>query len=307
MYQVNCEHPRIIINPLLGELLTRYKYYYINGKWNIWRGRNSDYYYSKVPFCKEMTGVTLDNVDNFYVIDHKTGETFPIYNVVPCGHCSVCECSKQNSFVQRCTLETQMYLSKPYFVTLTYDNDHLPKVNINGKDYPTLCVRDVQLFLKRFRQNLKRSGVQDCKYKPLRYAVTGEYGKNTKRPHYHIILWNVQSFDDKSYSKVLDLLNKSWKNGFIQCRLINPEKDNGDSFKYTTKYLHKDVKTHVPYNVWYDSTYKRSFHSTSKRNGGIGAPTLKHMRKRLSVLELMLCSLIYILALLVIFIFLLTY
>lgn len=58
------------------------------------------------------------------------------------------------------------------FVTLTYDDDHLPK------DW-CVSVRELQLFLKR----LRRAGFS------VRYLACGEYGEKNFRPHYHLILF----------------------------------------------------------------------------------------------------------------------
>lgn len=67
------------------------------------------------------------------------------------------------------------------FVTLTYDDDHLP---LDGSlNYP-----DVQLFLKRTRKRLK----------PFRFFLSGEYGEVTNRPHYHVCFFGLD-WDDKRY------------------------------------------------------------------------------------------------------------
>lgn len=60
------------------------------------------------------------------------------------------------------------------FVTLTYDNAHLP---VGG----SLDLRDFQLFAKRLRAEVG----------PFRYFHAGEYGEQTFRPHYHAILFGV--------------------------------------------------------------------------------------------------------------------
>lgn len=61
------------------------------------------------------------------------------------------------------------------FLTLTYDDDHLPPDG--GLRY-----RDFQLFMKRVRKH-KRD---------VRFYMCGEYGETTKRPHYHAALFNFQ-------------------------------------------------------------------------------------------------------------------
>lgn len=62
------------------------------------------------------------------------------------------------------------------FVTLTYNDDHIPEGG-------TLNPDDTKLFLKRLRKA----------YHPLklRYYLVGEYGDRTLRPHYHIALFGV--------------------------------------------------------------------------------------------------------------------
>jgi len=67
------------------------------------------------------------------------------------------------------------------FVTLTYDDEHLPEDQ--GLD-----VREFQLFAKRLRK--QRPG------DTVRYFHCGEYGEQMQRPHYHALLFNVD-FPDK--------------------------------------------------------------------------------------------------------------
>lgn len=56
------------------------------------------------------------------------------------------------------------------FVTLTYDDEHLPGGG-------SLNPRDATLFLKRIRKALEPA--------KIRYFLVGEYGEQTNRPHYH--------------------------------------------------------------------------------------------------------------------------
>lgn len=71
------------------------------------------------------------------------------------------------------------------FVTLTYDDKHLP-------DDENLSLAAWRLFAKRFR---KRIG-------PFRYYHCGEYGENTGRPHYHACIWGHDfAHDRKLYTQ----------------------------------------------------------------------------------------------------------
>lgn len=84
----------------------------------------------------------------------------------------------------RISHEAQLY-DQNSFLTLTYDNDHLP---------PDLSVskREMQLFLKRLRQEVERSFS-----KQVRFFGCGEYGSESLRPHYHLILFNHAFIEDR--------------------------------------------------------------------------------------------------------------
>lgn len=71
-------------------------------------------------------------------------------------------------------MRTQQYPG--WFLTLTYDERHVGRT-ASGR--LTLRFRDVQLYLKKLRK---------AKYY-AKYVCVGEYGSQTKRPHYHMLLW----------------------------------------------------------------------------------------------------------------------
>lgn len=191
-------------------------------------------------------------MDECYFVDEETGEVYPTYLAVPCNHCVLCKKSKVDSFVDRCRLECQVHDSKPWFITLTYDNEHLPDAGVS--------VRDVQLFLKRFRINMERHGYVER----VRYVAVGEYGKNTHRAHYHLLVWNLSSYTSNQYRELSYLLQKSWNKGFLMHRLVDLKDDN--CFYYTAKYLKKDCD--VPKGM------NPTFMTSSVRDGGIGSKFL---------------------------------
>jgi len=63
------------------------------------------------------------------------------------------------------------------FLTLTYSDQYLPD------DY-SICVRELQLFLKRLRKSIEP--------RKVRFYACGEYGEKNLRPHYHLILFGYQ-------------------------------------------------------------------------------------------------------------------
>ena len=110
---------------------------------------------------------------------------------VPCGKCLGCKLDYSRSWADRMILELQSNDGKGIFVTLTYNNDHVPFTF--DEDFPdvpngfSLCKRDLQLFFKRLRKRFPD--------KTIRYYACGEYGHQTQRPHYHCIIFGL-SLDD---------------------------------------------------------------------------------------------------------------
>jgi hypothetical protein len=96
---------------------------------------------------------------------------------IPCGQCIGCRMSKAQDWGVRCLHEKKMWPHSCY-VTLTYSDEFLPPGG-------TLCLRDVQLFMKRLRK-LKGSTSKN----PIRFFLGGEYGEQNGRPHYHALLFN---------------------------------------------------------------------------------------------------------------------
>lgn len=128
---------------------------------------------------------------------------------LPCGRCIGCRLEKSRQWAVRCVHENSMH-EESAFLTLTYDDDHLPKND-------GLVKKDWQDFLKRYRMHLdyKRPGHK------IRFYMCGEYGDQLGRPHYHALIFghdfsdkeNIeqsQSGDEQFTSKKLD---KLWGKG----------------------------------------------------------------------------------------------
>jgi hypothetical protein len=119
------------------------------------------------------------------------------------------------------------------FVTLTYDDDHLPYP-------PEVDNREHQLFMKRLR---KRFGAD------IRFFMCGEYGEQLGRPHYHYILFNFDFPDkelafetkrgDKLYSS--ESLKKLWPYGFSSIGDVTFE-SSAYVARYITKKINGDMK-----------------------------------------------------------------
>lgn len=102
---------------------------------------------------------------------------------IPCGQCLGCRLERARQWAIRIMCEKQCH-DESCFITLTYDNKHLPA---NG----SLVQRDVTLFIKRLRKWIDSIHPG----KQVRYFYCGEYGTKTFRPHYHLILFGYSFLD----------------------------------------------------------------------------------------------------------------
>lgn len=105
---------------------------------------------------------------------HNTHES---YIQVPCGQCIQCVALRQSFFLQRVQMESLR--SDLFFFTLTYDERHLPHINIGDYNLPYPEIKHVQNMFKRVRKYY---------HLPLSYIVVSEYGHKRHRPHFHGIL-----------------------------------------------------------------------------------------------------------------------
>lgn len=119
---------------------------------------------------------------------------------VPCGQCIGCRLERSRQWAIRCVHEARMNVNN-CFITLTYDDDHMPENKSVSK-------REAQLFFKRLRKATNAK---------ISYYVCGEYGESCRvckksrklctcgrgkfvkgygRPHYHACIFGYD-FQDK--------------------------------------------------------------------------------------------------------------
>lgn len=125
-----------------------------------------------------------------------------------CGQCMPCRISRRRQWTWRQYLESLSH-AHSCFVTLTYDDAHLPS-NLS------LSPRHMQLWLKRIRFSLLPVRV--------RFFGVGEYGHEGRRgwnPHYHLSLFGVRSTallvgaTAVSPSDPRRIQHPSWPNGYV--------------------------------------------------------------------------------------------
>ena len=92
--------------------------------------------------------------------------------------------------------------------------------------------RSVQLFLKRFRKNFAKFCIsRQTEVSPLVYFCCQEYGPNTLRPHFHILIFtnsniftNFIQHSCKKFGRRKNIYKlDSWKFGFADVQRINIE------------------------------------------------------------------------------------
>ena len=106
-----------------------------------------------------------------------------------CGQWMPCRVNKYREWVGRMMMESMEHQSS-CFITLTFNEECLPGAGLQN--------RPLQLFLKRLRQ----------KVGALRYFAVGEYGDQTWRPHYHLIVFGVSPVQE-------ELIRSCWTLGYV--------------------------------------------------------------------------------------------
>lgn len=142
--------------------------------------------------------------------------------LVRCGKCISCRVTRRTIWTGRMLMESKLHPSS-VFLTLTYNEESKPAGGV-------LMKKDLQHFLMRCRNE----GVK------LRYFSTGEYGKKSRRPHYHAILFGLGLRD-------APFLTERWNNakerGFVTVTEANKAR-----FHYVAKYTLKDSRDTCPHD-----------------------------------------------------------
>lgn len=178
--------------------------------------------------------VSRDEVRRWMQQDGNFIKTSPLsgrkWMKVPCRHCWACQLNYSAEWATRIMLEAKESPNN-WFITLTYDEKHVPrfeelKVTYKEEDinknisYSTISFlddgnfkyslypEDVRRFLNSLRKYFSRKG-----HTGIKFFYCGEYGTNTERPHYHMILMNCPLDPLQFYSPKVDPLHKKahWK------------------------------------------------------------------------------------------------
>lgn len=140
-----------------------------------------------MPCCAQqlavrMPGLTRNGKHPFKFIGkastwHHSSKKAPLGALLlPCRQCIGCRLDRSSQWATRLMHETAFH-KNACFLTLTYSDDMLPKNRSLIPDHLTT-------FFKDLRARLEYYGKEKIKY----FAV-GEYGDQTRRPHYHAALY----------------------------------------------------------------------------------------------------------------------
>jgi len=121
-----------------------------------------------------------------------------------CGQCIPCLVNKRREWTHRIMLEAECHEFNS-FLTLTYDDDHLPS---DGSVDP----RELTLFMKRLR----------FAYEPdrLRFYGVGEYGEQDGRPHYHVAVFGMRACE-----RINTQVHRRFGSGGICCDVCTRVRD----------------------------------------------------------------------------------
>lgn len=189
---------------------------------------------------------------------------------VQCGKCYNCKQTRIAQWSFRLLKELEV-ADNAYFVTLTYDNQHVP---ITTGRYPMTLLknskqdlecriregleersdRSLQGFFKRLRYYERETKILfDYKVqkiyekKPIKYYAAGEYGSKGERggkggrPHYHIILFNIVSATSIAKAWATAVVEKGITVDFVPFGSINIQCTvNSNNIEYTVKYICKE-------------------------------------------------------------------
>ena len=184
---------------------------------------------------------------------------------LPCRKCIPCLLNMSREKAVRALHEAQTR-EDSIFLTLTYNDDSLP--SDGGLNYP-----DFQLFMRKLRKQALREG----NLERVSYMVTGEFGEETKRPHWHALIFGYRPNDAThqytnqrgDYVFTSRTIEKLWGHGFINFGQLTLESASYVA-RYGAKALgHKGNQKYKPKHVtscrpglgkkWIEKYYQQTF------------------------------------------------
>lgn len=156
---------------------------------------------------------------------------------VPCGGCIGCRLERSQMWSLRARHEASCW-DHNVFLTLTYDEERLPPFGFLNPKHPRKFIKALRDALYRSKYSPNSAG------NPIRYFGCGEYGSQRRRPHYHLLLFNLLLTDRERYGQstyTSRLVSDLWQYGSHLCGDVTPE-----SCAYTAGYATKKLTDPLP-------------------------------------------------------------
>lgn len=187
---------------------------------------------------------------------------------VPCRKCLYCRLQRRKEWSER-MLSEQTQHEDSAFVTLTYDEESVPKTNNEFQSFLKYTSEDIhddeirlltlhKPDLQKYFKRLRRAGLK------FKYFACGEYGDETLRPHYHSIVFGVPITEK--------LLSDKWDYGRVHVGAVEP-----DSIRYVAQYVDKKISVYGD-----DALYMGRDHEFQVCSNGIGAAYAKENAEKLA-------------------------
>nr|QJB21664.1 MAG: replication initiator protein [Microvirus sp.] len=142
---------------------------------------------------------------------------------VPCGKCLACRQKIRKEWSLRMYHELSQH-EDSVFLTLTYDDEHLPENDSLVKDH-------IVLFMKKLRRYL------DAEDRKIKYFAVGEYGDKKERPHYHLIVFGLGLKEEDRLKVVKAWKHCDWDNEAIRKKSFGTVEPA--SIDYVAQYINK--------------------------------------------------------------------
>lgn len=130
------------------------------------------------------------------------------FMTVSCRKCHNCRIQRQNDLEFACLMASQQGYklgSGATFLTLTYDNEHVPLKMYQGQPYTNLEKKDFTRFWSDFRRWFRERNL----YVP-QMVTAGEYGDDWSRCHFHSLIFGSDCITTEKVAKGL------WTKGIVQ-------------------------------------------------------------------------------------------
>ena len=194
----------------------------------------------------KITSGDIDRIEYFdgkkVAVDHWNYN----YIEIPCGKCIGCRLDYSRQWANRCMLEAKQYEHNA-FITLTYEdaaltfNDGANRKTGEVMKVPTLVPEELTKFMKDLRRYYKYHYGEEG----IRFYACGEYGSKNDRPHFHVIVFNLNIrdkeylFTNSSHDKIYtsEIIRGIWGKGHVTIGDVT-----WNSAAYTARYVMKKIK-----------------------------------------------------------------